>query len=195
MDILEYFELSNNGDVTGPVAYAPDGTSSYFSTLIEELLVVPQLPFPFTLHEVSVFEKFVKGNITNAHDDFQSNNLGLPLMSERMKQLIETELLGTEKIKWIEVRVQGESNEFIYYVPYFYQKQETLDTDRTIFIPNTDLIIKPYYDKELVSQYAMFHGYGPRWQIPVRVYVNSCIKRKLVDSKMTGLNFIKARVD
>ena len=91
MDILEYFELSNNGDVTGPVAYAPDGTSSYFSTLIEELLVVQQLPFPFTLHEVSVFEKFVKGSITNAHDDFQSNNLGLPLMSERMKQLIETE--------------------------------------------------------------------------------------------------------
>jgi hypothetical protein len=195
MDILEYFELSNNGNATGPVAYAPSGASSDIATLVEDLHIVQQLPFSFTLYEVSVLDRLVKGDITDAHDDFQSNNLGLPLISERMKQLIETELLGTEKIKWIEARVKGKSKVFIYYIPCFYQKQETLDIDRTIFIPNTDLIVKPYYDKELVSQYAVFHGYGPRWQMPVRVYVNSCIKHKLVESEITGLIFIKARVD
>ncbi len=59
--------------------------------------------------------------------DMQPNEFAYPLMSTRMKELIESHLTGEEGIVWVPVDVIGPDEKRIYYIPRFTKELDVLD--------------------------------------------------------------------
>ena len=195
----EYYWLtwSTGYDDTTPVAYAEkDVTLANELTL--QLEKLKELSLGFELESVSIGDKGLKrlGRLKEGSSpvDYQPNSLAWPLMSLQMKNLIEGLLNGNEGIRWIETKISGNDNLFSYFIPVFSKKLETLDHKKSLFVPNTDLVIKHVFDYSKICQYEMFHGHSIFWQITTKIYVSKVIKNELVKSHMSGIKFEPIKV-
>lgn len=192
-NLLKYYWItwSSTSNDTNPVAYAPEDTPLAHE-LVRKVKEMIELPFELKLYSVNVNEEGIdKGTLGRNPLDYQPNSLSWPLMSGKMQKIINSELRGTEKIKWLKVTVNGIKDSYIYYVPVFCTKLDTLDIDKTVFVPNTDHIIKPVFKEEKIMDYAMFHGHNLFWQISSEIYVNQAIRQKLIKEGITGIQFEK----
>ena len=69
----------------------------------------------------------------NATEGVLANNLGWPIVSARIKKIIETLLQNNEKVIWYKVKVLSLKEEHIFYVPYFIKEDDVLDFENSIF--------------------------------------------------------------
>lgn len=192
MDSLDYYWLTTDSTAKS-VAYAPKGLSRPWE-LFPLIIETNHLPFRMIVHSVDIKEKLVVGPVTDQIVDYQPNSLSWPLMSQTMKQIINTNLNGNEGIVWKSVILQGKTNEYEYYIPMFTKYLDTLDKAHTIFAPPSNIVIKPVFMKQIVNQYAVFHGNSFDWKISSGIYVDSIIKKELESAHLKGLSFSKVKV-
>lgn len=195
----EFFFLSWKERKDVGVAFAPEE-----APLRHEL--VPLLEgkdeLPFMLQIKSVHERDEGINMqespslfTNITVDFQPNSLALPMMSEGMKNVIGELLTGQEGISWVKAKIKASNKIIFYYIPRFSKKLDVLDLGKTVFVPGTDIIIKPCFSLKKVSSFNMFHDADNLfWEITSSIYVSGRVKDAIQKAKLTGVSFEKASV-
>ncbi|MDX9846527.1 MAG: hypothetical protein RBT74_06060 [Tenuifilaceae bacterium] len=199
LDNKKYFWLSHSTgyDDTTPVAYA-SGNKKLAHELVPEVVGLAKLPFTFKLETVRISKKGLERLGYLVHQskpvDYQPNNLAWPLVSLKMMKIIQSHLKGSEGIKWISVDVLCGDIVCEYFVPCFMTKLDTLDNEKTLFVPNTSHIIKPVFSLVKTSKYEVFHGHSIAWQISTEIYVSEAIVKELKESNISGVKFEPVRL-
>ncbi|MDR1755611.1 MAG: hypothetical protein LBR65_01435 [Culturomica sp.] len=197
----KYFLLSwKNGKEPLASAFAPK-RSKLAQDLISELNGINKLPFELSLVKVDVG----KNGLIESNDlsdlkeiwlDYQPNSLAWPLMSERLKSVIEANLKRNEQIDWIECKVKNGSEERTYFILRFNKILDVLDMQKTMFVQGTDHIIKPVFASSKISAYGIFPKPSSHdlWKITSGLYVSDVLKKAIQKEKLTGIDFEKTTV-
>lgn len=202
--IRKYYWLCPKSYKGEPIADAPEGLPCG-SQMLEWIKDMDALPFDLTLYDVKVTSKRIHntGVSSQIPIDYVANSEALPMMSGKMRTIIETGLNGNEGVRWMSARIHNATDTFQYFVPVFTKFLDTLDMIHTEFHSKATRaampepfksnpywnIIKPYYKKEVVQQYGMFHKCGPFWQITTGIYLRADIMKALKQQKITGVAF------
>lgn len=197
----KYYLLSwKDGKEPLASAFAPKEAKSDHE-LIKELNGVNQLPFDFKLVKLTVnkdglIESDDLSGLKKIWTDYQPNNLALPLMSEKLKSVIEANLIGNEQIDWIACKVKSESDERSYFILRFNKMFDVLDAQKTMFVHGTDHIIRPVFAASKVGSYNIFTKPSSHdlWKITSSIYVSETLKKAIEKQKLTGLGFEKTSV-
>ena len=160
------------------VAFAPDDTLLAYE-LADILKDAENLPFELELREGEL-------------QDYLGNSLAWPLMSPKMKELIETHLTGFERISWLTARVKASGKFHAYYVPKFNDELDVLDHERTKFVKGTDHIMVPCFSSEKIKKFRMFPKPGLFWRITRSIYVDDFLRRQIGKAGVSGVAFEKA---
>ena len=197
----KYFLLNlKNGKEPLASAFAPKG-SKLAQDLISELVGINKLPFELSLIKLDVG----KNGLIESNDlsdlkkiwlDYQPNSLAWPLMSERLKSIIEANLTGNEQIDWIECKVKNGKEERTYYILRFNKMLDVLDMQKTMFVQGTDHIIRPVFASSKISSFSIFSKPSSHdlWKITLGLYVSYALKKTIQKAKLTGMDFEKTSV-
>lgn len=195
-----YYLLSGKNNPKVASAFAPEGTKLAHE-LITELDDANELPFKLNLVKLTVG----KNGLIESNDlsdlkeiwlDYQPNSLAWPLISEKLKGVIENNLTGNEGIDWISAIVKAPNEQRTYYIPRFSKMLDVLDTQKTMFVQGTYRIIRPVFSLSKVGKYSVFHQPSAHslWKITSGLYVNETLKKAIQKEKLTGLDFEKTSV-
>ena len=189
-----------NGKEPLASAFAPKG-SKLAQDLISELNGINKLPFELSLVKLDVgknalIESNDLSDLKEIWLDYQPNSLAWPLMSERLKSVIEANLTGNEQIDWIECKVKNGSEERTYFILRFNKMLDVLDMQKTMFVQGTDHIIKPVFASSKISAYGIFSkpSLYDLWKITSGLYVSDVLKKAIQKEKLTGVDFEKTTV-
>lgn len=191
--MIKYFSLADDIKPRTASAYTEDATVLSHE-LIPNLIGKTVLPFDLYLRSV----KFDRNGPIESSDlteikhlwvDYQPNNLAWPLMSHKMKEVVDLFLTGDEGIIWMKVLVRTPDETHEYFIPQFTKKLDVLDNDKTAYVDGTDLIVRPVYSLEKISRYSLFHRPGDHWQITFGLYVNRDLMTAMKKEKLTGVTF------
>lgn len=191
--MIKYFSLAEDIKPRTASAYTEDATVLSHE-LIPDLIGKAVLPFDLYLRSV----KFHRNGPIESNDltkikhlwvDYQPNNLAWPLMSHKMKELVEFFLTGGEGIIWMKVLVRTPDETREYFIPQFTRKLDVLDKDKTTYVDETDLIVRPVYSLDKINRYSLFHRPGDYWQITLGLYVNRDLMTAIRTEKLTGVAF------
>lgn len=197
----KYFLLSwKNGKEPLANAYAPKGTK-LAQDLISELNGLNKLSFELSLVKLDVGEN----GLTESNDlsdlkeiwlDYQPNSLAWPLMSERLKSVIEANLTGNEQIDWIVCNVKSTNEGRPYFILRFNKMLDVLDMQETMFVQGTDHIIRPVFTSLKIRGYSVFSKPSSHdlWKITSGLYVSDTLKKAIQKAKLTGMDFEKTSV-
>ncbi len=163
------------------VAFAPkEGLLAH--ELVASVQNLNELPFLLNLYE---------GRL----QDYQANSLTWPLMSEKMKRIVESNLKGPEGISWLSASVATIAGKQVAYnIPRFKSKLDVLSLQETKYIAGTDQILKPVFSRDKIKNYSFFHLPSMFWQITSLIYVDEETKKKLEKAALSGLAFERAAV-
>ncbi len=181
-------------------AFAPEGTKLAHE-LIQDLDNFNELPFDLELYLLSdrqegLIKSKELSSLKETWLDYQPNSLAWPLMSEKMKLIIINHLTGSETIDWIAAKVIGNGEARKYYIPRFQKKLDVLDIQKTMFVQNTDKIIRPCFSLSKIENYNVFHlpsSYN-LWKITPSIYISEALKKAMQKEKLTGVDFEKTMV-
>lgn len=194
----EYFFLAERVKPSTAFAYT-QGETQLSHELIPTVIGKSELPFEFFLRKVTTG----KGGLRVSTDlselkclwiDYQPNNLGWPLVSEKMRNVICAHLTGKEGLTWIKAIVNGGDEIREYFIPSFLQKLDVLDEAETMFVSGTSHIIKPVFSLSKVESYSMFFAPQDFWEITSGLYVSESLKDALQRAQITGIDFEKTSV-
>jgi hypothetical protein len=182
-------------------AFSLQQKSMLDTELIPSLFGKKNLPFHFELKRVKESQSglIVNDSLLELSEiwlDYQPNNLAWPLMSERLKSVIDNNLTGNEAIDWIECKVIGLNDVRSYYILRFNKLLDVLDINKTLFVDGTDHIIKPVFDLQKITVFSIFPKplSDDLWRITPGIYISEKLKKQLQKEKMTGLDFEKVSV-
>lgn len=197
----KYYSLSwKEGKDPLASALAPNGSKADHE-LIQILNGKNELPFKLNLVKLDVG----KNGLIESNDlsdlkeiwlDYQPNSLAWPIMSERLKSVIEANLTGNEQIDWIECKIKNGSEERTYFMLRFNKMLDVLDMQKTMFIQGTDHVIRPVFASSKISAYSIFSAPSSYelWKITSGLYVNETLKKSIRKNKLTGLDFEKTSI-
>jgi hypothetical protein len=195
-----YFRIYTKDKALLPSAFAPKD-SKFTLDLIPELDNTDVLPFELDLVILSIGRKgLIKSNnfkdVENLWLDLMPNSMAFPLMSNRLKEIIDRNLTGNEHINWIHAKIHGNGEEQIYYIPRFEKMLDVLDVKNTIYVEGTDHIIKPCFSITKISNYSIFHEPSSKQlsKITLFLYVNENIKREIIRNNLIGVGLEKIKV-
>ncbi|MCB9823356.1 hypothetical protein H6802_00105 [Candidatus Nomurabacteria bacterium] len=197
---MKYFFLRDWERNSAVVAYTQEAPPISYE-LIPKLEGKNILPFELVLKSIKIGKSglIIEEILTEskiAWLDYLPNCLAWPLMSEKMKTIINNNLTGKEDIDWILAEINAIKERRNYYFPRFKRKLDVLDLQRTTFVPGTDQIIKPCFSSQKVANYNVFHKpishYS--WKIPSSIYVSETIKNAIESEGLTGVGFDEVSV-
>ncbi len=193
---MNYYLLSFNNSYTKTIAYSPKGSPQPHHLISQiDSKQLNEFPFDMKLHSAAIGKSGIEvGDISDEHTDIQPNNLAWPLMSLRLKEIIDSSLTGNESLTWISIKLVGKTKDYTYFLPFFSDKRDILDIEHSIFVGPWNTLLKPYFKSQKVKTLAFFNGDPNNWQVSSRLYVNDLIKKKIEQSGITGISFTKARM-
>jgi len=189
----KYYFLSEKIKPQTAFAYT-EGETPVSHELISKVEKKDALPFRLVLKKLIRRKDGVTAsdNLTGLKHiwlDYQPNNLAWPLMSEKMKEVIEEHLTGNEGIKWASVNIISDEDKRIYYIPRFTNTLDVLDREKTNYVEGTNHIIKPVFALSKISNFALFYQPQEFWQITSAIYVNDELKQRIQQADLTGVGF------
>ncbi len=197
---MEYFSLNFGDTIIGPVAYSPENSLLSYE-LIEGLIDKKEMPYDLIIRKVSEGEKglIVEDDLDNLEvvwEDFLPNNIGVPLMSEKLKNIIEGNLFGNEDIDWVTCKVWAKDKFKIYYIIRFNTLLDVLDIQKTKYLAGTDLIIIPYFSSDKINQFSVFTipTSDNLYKISLSLFVNYTIKKLIQKEKLKGVDFSTIKI-
>lgn len=129
--------------------------------------------------------------------DYQPNSLAWPIISEKLKNIIDTNLTGKEQIDWITCNIRNGDEIRQYYIIRFNKKMDVFDMNKTIFMDKKqEDVIKPVFSFPKIKYYSVFPrpSFYDFWKFPTSFYVNEDIKKKIRKEKLTGIELEKVLV-
>ena len=187
------FTPKNASNITS--AFAPEETKLSYE-LIPELVSCNKLPFELKLVKITIGKKGIITSddltgVENLWFDCESSSLAWPLMSERLKALIESYLTGTEGVDWIQAIVKYNEERQKYYIMRFAKMLDVLDMQKTLFREGTTDVLRPVFSLTKIRDYAVFSRPTSYdfWRIPSGIYMNESLKRAIQKAKLTGTYF------
>jgi len=197
----QYYLLSwKEGKEPLASAFAPKGSKADHE-LVQILNGINKLPFEFSLVKLDVG----KNGLIESNDlsdlkeiwlDYQPNSLAWPLMSERLKLVIEENLTGNEQVDWIACNIKNGNEKRPYFILRFNKILDVLNMQKTMFVQGTDHIIKPVFDISKISAYTIFPKPSSYdlWKITPALYITDELKKIIQKKKLTGLDFAKTSI-
>ncbi len=166
--IYLYFSVLFDGDDAGGVA---DSSWSPDSFRLPEFAEKGEIPLHFELRE-------------GEREDYQGNSLAWPLMSARMKAVLDA-CRTPESLRWLPVLlIDRDGSRLDYYIPYFSKVLDVLNKEKTIFVTET-LIMKAHYDRAKLGDLEFF---VKPWSISSLV-VSRRVMKEMKKLGLTGISF------
>ncbi len=198
----KYYSLNwKDGNSSCASAFAPKNVK-LAHLLISDLDGIDKLPFELNLVKLSIGRNgLIESNdLTSLKEiwlDYQPNSLAFPLMSEKLKLLIDDNLTGKEHIDWIACKVKSKTEERPYFILRFNKMMDVLDVQKTMFVEETDRIIRPVFALSKIREYNIFTQPASYdlWKITPSIYVSDTLRKAIQKQKLTGLEFDKTRVE
>lgn len=196
--MTEYYFLSDKFSPGTAFAYTEQETPLAHE-LIPALRKMTEVPFELILRKVTISKDGLQvsddiSGLKYLWLDYQPNNLAWPLMSERLKNLVDSNLTGKEAIQWMKVVVKSERERRNYFIARFTIMLDVIDEQKTIFVPETSHIIKPVFSLAKVANYNLFTKPQEFWEIPSALYVSEKIKKRIEEAKLSGIGFERVSV-
>jgi len=181
-------------------SFAPEEVQSD-QKLISSLTESESLPFDFTLVNLTPHRNGLEvtnelSGIPDIWPDYMPNNLAWPLVSPKMKKIIDGHLTHDEELYWLSANVNGGGETREYYVVRFDSLHDGLDTEKTTYVPGTDHVIRPWFASAKLNDLSIFplpQGFD-LWRITSSLYVRESLKQALETERVTGVAFEQARV-
>ncbi|GIQ61429.1 hypothetical protein Flavo103_45640 [Flavobacterium collinsii] len=196
----KYYLLSwKNSAQTASAIY--DSEDQIAHELIPKLKGKNSLPFSFILKRIKEGKNkiIIDNNLDELEEiwkDYMPNGFVWPLMSEKLKFVVEKNLTGNEHIDWIDCKVKKEDEERKYYILRFNKMLDVLNMEETTFVRGTDHIIRPVFSYSKIKDYNIFVKPSSHdlWRVPSGFYVSEKLKKEIEKEKLTGLDFSKVPV-
>jgi hypothetical protein len=195
--VMSHFALFPLNRKSAAVACAPEEIPASY-TLIESLVGVDSLPFDLTLKNVT----FGRNGSKTADDlsdlkylwfDYQLNSLAWPVLSAKLRTIIDHQASGRAHYDWISVNIhRGKEETRPYYILRFKEQPNVLDREKSTFLRvanQPDQLIKPTFSQEKIADLCVFTCPSMFWQIGAGLYVNKAIRDCAKREKLVGLHF------
>ena len=167
-----------------PIAISPDGKK----TLIDWMEAIEsnrRFPFQYRLSPKMSL------------DDYIADDLGVPLFSEQVRNIIDELMTGEEGIEWYEVPVVQSRNQYRYFAPKFTRTLDVLNEDSSLYGVNKSILIKAVLSTEKVKKYSIVPivGSSEAFFFPTRIAISDTVKRALKKARVSGISFSPIKVD
>ena len=189
-----YFSPRNSRSVA--IACTPEPIIAY--TLIDSIAGFSHFPTDLKLKNL----RFGAKGITESDDltglryiwtDYQPNSLAWPLMSAKMRSIIDSHASGQEQHEWLTVNVyQGATNYREYYLLRFREQVDVLNFDKSYFLRFPDKpahLCQPVFAQEKIANLCVLAAPSNDWQITSRIYVSKAVRMSAKREGLVGLNF------
>lgn len=170
--------------------------------MISQLEGKKQMPLDFVLTRVKETRNglIIDDNLTALKEvwlDYQPNSLAWPILSEKLKNIIDASLTGNEQVDWITCNLRNREEVRQYYIIRFNKKMDVYDIKKTVFMDETkEDVIKPVFSFSKIKNYSVFPKplFYDFWKFPTSFYVNEDIKKRIQKEKLTGIKLEKVFV-
>lgn len=179
-----------------------EGRSRLDDELIPQLEGKNQMPFDFKLKRVKECKDglIIDDDLSRLKEiwlDYPPNSLAWPIMSEKLKNIIDASLTGNEQIDWISCNLRNGDEVRRYYIIRFNKKVDVLDKKKTLFMDKKqEDVIKPVFSFSKIKYYNIFTCPASYdfWKIPSSFYIDEDIKKKIRKEKLIGIELEKALI-
>ena len=187
----KYFVLAVNYAQEDAVAYPEKPLIGYELTdkIIEDKKVSFEL---FLKNRVDGTDKKILVDSLRQWPDFIANSLAWPLFSERMKNVIQENLKGTEGVYWLPVNINTKKEKVTYYLTCFESKLDVLDMNKSKFVGS--MTVLPVFSLKKIIKFEIFQPPSSLWKISPLIYVSEKIRAVLEEKNMRGLKFEDTRI-
>lgn len=124
--------------------------------------------------------------------DYQANNKGLRLCSEKLKTVIESLAIWENYLQWTTINVFSEQKQETrpYYALRFVKEIDNLDESHTVFAAKGRFVVKPCFSAKKIAGINIFKlpGMDGRW------YVSNTLRKEIIKAETTGMVFEKTCV-
>ena len=167
-----------------PLAISPDGEK----TLIDWMEAIEsnrRFPFQYRLSPKMSLDGYI------------ADDLGVPLFSEKVRNIIDELMTGEEGIEWYEVPVVQSRNQYHYFAPKFTRTLDVLNEDSSLYGVNKSILIKAVLSTEKVKKYSIVPivGSSEAFFFPTRIAISDTVKRALKKARVSGISFSPIKVD
>ena len=167
-----------------PLAISPDGEK----TLIDWMEAIEsnrRFPFQYRLSPKMSLDGYI------------ADDLGVPLFSEQVRNIIDELMTGEEGIEWYEVPVVQSRNQYHYFAPKFTRTLDVLNEDSSLYGVNKSILIKAVLSTEKVKKYSIVPivGSSEAFFFPTRIAISDTVKRALKKARVSGISFSPIKVD
>jgi len=131
-------------------------------------------------------EGCVKFSVNGAIQDYQANDLGLPLMSSKLKNVIDSAVC--EEHQWESSFIQVDDSEKLeYFIPRFSDEIDFIFRERSKIIngPIGEIIMKACLQESKIGELEFF----PLTNSSMRLVVSNRLKEDIEERNLTGIEF------
>jgi hypothetical protein len=171
-----YYSLTRVEDLSLGVAYAPEGYSH--DMIAEGRYYDHWKPVDFTI-------KPWRDN-HGGFADYQTNNMGWPLCSDELRQIIDRNRSPRDEVQWLEATVTHEGQSRRYWVLHIPDRPDVLDSEKTIFAYQ-GFVVKPVFRMSELRDRNVFSYVGGNFT----VLVSSQVRTAMVAANCTGIDFLR----
>ena len=131
-------------------------------------------------------EGFIEFSMTGVFQDYQANDLGLPLMSSKLKSIVDSSICEMHRWESSLVRI-GNSEKIEYFIPRFSNAIDVICREKSKIIngPIGEVIMKACLEEGKVGDLEFF----PLTSSSIRLIVSSRLKEKIEENNLTGIEF------
>jgi hypothetical protein len=128
-----------------------------------------------------------EGEFSGTIGDYQFNSCGFLLFSSRLRTIFEKHLTNIDSPKWYPAQVIDLDNKVHNYsILHFFKRQNLLDLQNSIFVPNTDLPIKTRYDLNKIGERLIYSSAES-----VSLCVHDIVRKEIKKAECEGVYFYK----
>jgi hypothetical protein len=123
--------------------------------------------------------------------DYLACNIGGRICSKKLRDIINQNASTHDDLQWLDLSAIKNGEKQVYYMLHFPYPPDVLNIDRTLFVKNTDIVVRPVFSRircESFNVISFYENMGVSW------YIRDFVKKAIQAAGCTGIEFSQARV-